>query len=683
MFFSFFQFCPRESLATVSPAHPTTTWLFYTMLLQIWLWCVVAVHALDLFAPPRYKKGDSVELLLNKIESDHTQLPFHYHDLPFVCYDRSKKAKPMLLGEILRGDRLWESNYKLTFKEDKQCVRLCDMKTNEIGAARADYLIRNGYVAHWSVDGLPGATTFTSGNRVSKYYAAGFPLGFVKGETAFLYNHVTLVIRYHTAKDGMSSIVGFEVYPKSVINEVCPGASKSFKNFPLQLPRDKDNKLVPQNMIIPYTYSVYWREDNSVTYDNRWDLYYDNDSTATSTNIHWLSLVNLLVLVCLVSMVVAVAMFRLLKTDLQAGPALPVAQANLDQDSLSGLWKNLVNVVMVRPKWVLLLTTLMASGIQCLVAMIGVVVIFVLNSKLHFGPGSSSTFFNLHQGAFFSCLVLLLLASGFVSAYLGIVVDKLMNNEPPNSSYDLRRIRRLSCLFAGTLPFTVLCVVLFLNLFVWAKESSSALPFGTIVVLVVMFAIIELPLGILGGTLGNRFRFGARSVMVTSYVPDSKSSSKSAPRRSLVMNPVVSTLAFGLIPFGIVYVDLLFIFNSIWLEKTTFYYMYGFLLLTVVLLLVVVGESAIVATYLSLAMYNNPQWQWLCFRVGSSIGWYIYAYTVYYFVSYLLMADVVSILIYFSYMALVAVAIGVSCGAFAVVTSMVFVRNIYGLVKAD
>lgn len=635
------------------------------------------------FSPKHYKNGDKVELLLNKVESDHTQLPFRYNNLPFVCYDRTKRAKSLLLGEILRGDRFWESNYELHFGVDKPCTRLCDMSATENGISRADNLIRNGYVIHWQLDGLPGATTFVSANHNSKYYAAGFPLGFLKDDTTYLYNHVVLVIRYHTEKDGQHSIVGFEVYPKSVNNEVCPGSSKKYKNLPLSLPRDKGGKLVQKKTRIPYTYAVYWREDNSVTYENRWDLYYENDNSASSNHIQWLSLINLLVLVCLVTLVVAIAIIRLLKTDLQSGPTIPLTKADIDADmGGSGQWKNLVNVVMQRPAHVLILSTLTASGVQFLVALVGVVLIFVLNSKLSPGSGSSSTFFNNHQGAFFTCSVVLLLASGFVSGFVGIIVDKILNNEHPNTLFNARRTRKLSCFFAGALPLTILCVVLFLNLFVWAKESSSALPFGTILVLILLYSMIELPLGMLGGDLGNRFKFSAQSFIVTSYIPDDKGAKKHI-RKSFVMSSVVSVLAFGLIPFGIVYVDLLFIFNSVWLEKTTFYYMYGFLLLTTLILLIVIAESAILATYLSLTLYNNPNWQWLCFRVGSSIGWYIYAYSIYYFMWYLHMSDFVSILLYFSYMALVSAAVGIGCGAVAVLAAIVFIRRIYGVVKVD
>lgn len=645
----------------------------------VFLHLLSLISALELFAPNTYKKGDRVELLFNKIESDHTQLPFHYHDLPFVCNDKSKKAKSMLLGEILRGDRFWETNYELDFKLDRPCARLCDITTTHGGIARADSLIRDGYVAHWHLDGLPGATTFTSENHISKYYAAGFPLGFVKDDVTYLYNHMMLVVRYHTETDGSYTIVGFEVYPKSVSDTHCPGATKNYKNFRLLSPKEKLEKST-EKTLIPYTYAVYWREDNSISHANRWYMYYENDHSLASKTIHWFSLVNLLVLVCLVSLAAAVVVFKLIKTDLQSGPAIPISQGATS----FGPWKRLVNDVMKPPPAPLALSTLTAYGLQSFVASLGVMVIFVLNSKLTFGQGSSaSAFFNNHQGAFFTCSVILLLASGFVSAYVGVFAHKLLSNVHPNTVYERRQVLILSCLFSGLLPFTILSVVLFINLFVWAKESSNALPFGTIVVLILLFAIIEVPLGVLGGTIGNKLQLRPKSFFVKTYIPDKSTGLKPRGTPSLVMNPLVGAAVFGLIPFGVIYVDLLFIFNSVWLEKTTFYYMYGFLLSTMFLLAVVVGESAIVGTYVSLAVYNNPNWQWLCFRICSSIGWYIYGYTIYYFVFHLHMSDFVSVLIYFVYMALVSCTIGTTCGAVGVLTALVFVRYIYGGVKAD
>lgn len=649
----------------------------------LFLYLLAVSTALDLIHSKRYyQKGESVDLLLNKIESDHTQLPYRYHDLPFVCHDKTKRAKTPSLGEVLKGDRLWESNYQLRFGEDIPCARLCDMSATPKAISWADSLIRKGYVVHWVLDGLPGATTFQSSNSRSKYYAAGFPLGFVQNDVSYYYNHVLLVVRYHVEQNGLYSIVGFEVYPKSVIDESCPGSSKNFKNFPLHL-KDSSGNPKQDRTLIPYTYAVYWREDKSVSHENRWDLYYENDNSATSRNIHWISLVNSIVLVCLVSLVVAVVLVRFLRTDLKASPLIPTAEVKGEPASYN-LWQSLSNVAIQKPMGAFLLSCLCAAGVQTIIAMMGVVVIFVLNSKLSLGSGtSSSIFFENHQSAVFSTSLLFLLASGYVSAYIGIILHKLLSNEHPNTQFPFSKICRLGCFFAGGLPLSLLTAILFINLFVWAKESSNALPFGTIVVLILMFTLIQIPLGILGSFHGNKFTFLNKSCFINSYSPPDKGFVKRNSNKTLFFRPVLSVIAFGLIPFGIVYVDLLFIFNSVWLEKTTFYYMYGFLLLTTVLLLIVVAESTIVATYITLSVFKNPDWQWLCFQVGSSIGWYIYAYTTYYFIRYLLMSDIVSVLIYFAYMALVSAAVGVAGGAVGVITATIFIRKIYGAIKMD
>lgn len=152
----------------------------------------------------------------------------------FVPYEQCQTSS-FILGEILRGDRIWQSGYDLKFGIDQPCLRLCDLRATQSGIRRASNLIKDGYVVHWSIDGLPGATTFETNNHRRKYYAAGFPMGFVdENDISYLYNHVMLVIRYHRGvTNGEYTIVGFEVYPKSVINEECPGTRKDYQNFPL------------------------------------------------------------------------------------------------------------------------------------------------------------------------------------------------------------------------------------------------------------------------------------------------------------------------------------------------------------------------------------------------------------------------------------------------------------------
>lgn len=656
----------------------------YIFIASVLFLFVQFVCAFDLgFSPSYYRHGEQVDLIVNKVESDNTQLPYSYRDLPFVC--PPDEQVDLSLGEILRGDRLWKSKYDLKFGVDMHCLRLCDLITKETGMQKADTLIKNGYVVHWLVDGLPGATTFVSGNRNNKYYAAGFPLGFTKDKVSYIYNHVMIVIRYHREPSNpmLNSIVGFEVYPKSVSNEECPGSSKNYDNYAITLEKDAKGNLLPQKTIIPYTYSVYWREDNTIDYNSRWDLYYENE-TSSNHQIHWFSIVNSLVLLFLVSLIVAVVLLRVLKSDIQSNsPSLPT---NEYDNAMNSSWKNLSNEITKRPKLALPLSVLVASGIQLIIAAIGVIVIFFINSKFSIGSSSSSnTFFNNHQGAFFSISLTFFVISGIIPSFCGIILHKIFNNDHLNSEYNKSKTFLSSILFSGFLPSMILSIVLFLNFFVWAKHASTALPFGTIIVLLLVFFIVQLPLGIIGGYYGNIYKFDNKSFLLSKgdKVEGEFKSLKAKKKNSWLLSPIFSVMIFGLIPFGIVYVELLFIFNSVWLEKTTFYYMYGFLLMTTVILIVIIAESTIIATYISLAVYNNPNWQWLSFHAGSSIGWYIFGYSVYYFVYYLRLNDFVSALLYFSYMALSSCLIGIACGSVGVLTALLFIKKIYSSIKVD
>ncbi|EGV60618.1 hypothetical protein PSN45_001613 [Yamadazyma tenuis] len=651
---------------------------------------------LDLgLSPKYYKKGQKVDLLVNKVESDHTQLPFGYFDLNFVCpASREKKPLHISLGEILRGDRLWESDFKLAFGKDISCARLCDFLAKVPQITFADRLIKQGYVVHWSIDGLPGATTFVSNNKNSKYYAAGFPLGFFEDDISYLYNHFMLVIRYHSEKKhpGMHTIVGFEVYPKSVVDETCPGSSKSYENLALKLPEGKKGKVA--KLRIPYTYSVYWREDNSIDYANRWELYYANETHSASTKIHWLSFLNSVVLVSLLTLVVVIILVRINRLDSKNSDSSPNLALTAEIDnafSKNAAWKNLGGAVTKRPVFPLLLSMLVSSGLQLIIATVGIILSVIIKSQLDYNKARGGEFSN-YQGAFSSLALSCFVMSGILPSFFGFVLYKIFNNENLSVQIPPAKAVKLSILFSGFLPCLVLSVMLFFNFFVFAKESSNALPFGSIVILLILFFLIVLPLGLIGGYYGNKLKFNKKSIMFFSekgkdspnFVPQvNVSTTAKRALMSVIRNSTIVMLIYGLIPFGIVYVELSFIFNSIWLEKTTFYYMYGFLFLTTLSLIIIVSESTIIGIYISLVIENNPNWQWLSFRIGSSIGLYIYAYSIYYFFSLLNVQDFVSILLYFGYMALVSVLIGIAGGSVAVLTGMVFIKKLLTSTKAD
>ncbi|CAO3656790.1 unnamed protein product [Mucor fragilis] len=64
-----------------------------------------------------YHLNDSVPLVVNKITSIKTQVPFAYGELPFACpsYDTTRRQQRSLvnLGHILQGDRYMKSSFEV------------------------------------------------------------------------------------------------------------------------------------------------------------------------------------------------------------------------------------------------------------------------------------------------------------------------------------------------------------------------------------------------------------------------------------------------------------------------------------------------------------------------------------------------------------------------------------------
>ena len=266
----------------------------------------------------------------------------------------SGRSVPLNLGEVLRGDRIRTSDYDLNMGVDQECRYLCSHDVDRRGLKRARELIGDGYVAEWIVDNLPGATSFVTVDKSRKYYAAGFKIGEKDyspstGKPRWLiHNHVTLVVRWRKApgRDGDNGgkvIVGFEVYPKSINSNDrndtgCPYHLHDVaESMELYLPSNETTKTnkypfssytPPEEeeeeedlddgakLTIPYTYSVYFREDDSIEWSNRWDMYFVNQEQ--SSKIHWLAILNSIFIAGLLTTAVAVILARTIKGDIKA-----------------------------------------------------------------------------------------------------------------------------------------------------------------------------------------------------------------------------------------------------------------------------------------------------------------------------------------------------------------------------
>lgn len=133
-----------------------------------------------------------------------------------------------------------------------------------------------------------------------------------------------------------------------------------------------------------------------------------------------------------------------------------------------------------------------------------------------------------------------------------------------------------------------------LNLLVWAQGSSTALPFGTLVGLAALWLLIQVPLVYSGSWFGYHKCKPWEHPTKTSTIP------RQIPDAAWYTKGNYSILGAGLIPFAVIFIELLFVFRSLWQDKSGYYYVYGFLSVISLVHILTIIEVTIVAVYILL-----------------------------------------------------------------------------------
>jgi transmembrane 9 superfamily protein 2/4 len=130
-----------------------------------------------------------------------------------------------------------------------------------------------------------------------------------------------------------------------------------------------------------------------------------------------------------------------------------------------------------------------------------------------------------------------------------------------------------------------------LNLFVWAQASSTAIPFGTLVSLAALWLLIQVPLVYAGSWVGYVKVKPWNHPTRTSVIP------RQIPPQPWYMKTVRGTLLTGLVPFAVLFVELLFVFRNLLQDKSGYYYVFGYFSVVCTILIVTISEVAIIVTY--------------------------------------------------------------------------------------
>jgi len=524
-----------------------------------------------------------------------------------------------------------------------------------VEAQRFVSLIDGDYNVHMMLDGLPNL----NGLRETQHSKRGFPVGFYRevgnGKRAhFLNNHLSMAILYNkgTEFEGIR-VVGFKIQPFSVKHDFTTDSLGNKKSDFCKNTTNLDfSKVTELQQIdsktgeIAFTYDVIWVQSD-IKWSHRWDIYLTADP---DREIHYFSIVNSLMITLFLTGVVAMIMLRALNKDIRM---YNEAQSIEEAQEESG-WKLVHGDVFRCPSiFPDLLAALVGTGVQLFIMTLTTI------SFAFMGFLSPA-----NRGGMLTTVLVLFVLSGSAAGYWSARIYKFFGKKEWKKNILLTAI-----LFPGI----VFSIFWMLDISMWIEGSSTAVPFGTFVGLLLMWLGVSAPLVLLGSYWGFKAPAISLPVRINQIA-------RHIPEQSFYASTIFSAILGGVLPFGAVCIELFFIMSALWLHQI--YYVFGFLSVVFLILVVTCAEIAIVMCYFQLCG-EDYRWWWRSFIGPGTSSLYLFAYSIWYYISKLELERGLTSFIYFGYMLLISIAFAILTGTVGFLSCFWFTRRIYAAIKVD
>eukprot|EP01018_Ginkgo_biloba_P034370 Gb_13844 [translate_table: standard] len=559
----------------------------------------------------KYNAGDPVTLWVNKVGPyNNPQETYNYYSLPFCHPGNNPTHKWGGLGEVLEGNELIDSQIDIKFGKNVDKSKICKLELDSEKVQQFKDAIENMYWSEFFMDDLP-LWGFVGELHPDKN----------EDQRHLLYTHKNLVVK-----------------------------SNNDQIIHLNLTQENPQPLVAGKML-ELTYSVKWVNTN-ITFPRRFDVYLDYPFF--EHQIHWFSIFNSFMMVIFLTGLVSMIMMRTLRNDYAKYAREDDDLETLDRDgSEESGWKLVHGDVFRSPRNLVLLSALVGTGAQ-LALLVLLVILLAIIGMLYVGRGAIVT-------TFIVCYALTSFISGYVSGGL-------------YSRNDGKHWVKSMVLTASLFPFMCFGIGFILNTVAIFYRSLAAIPFGTMVVVFIIWAFISFPLALLGTVVGRNWSRASDNPCRVKTIP------RPIPEKKWYLTQSVVSLMGGLLPFGSIFIEMYFVFTSFWNYKV--YYVYGFMLLVFLILVIVTICVTIVGTYFLLNA-ENYHWQWTSFFSAASTAAYVYLYSIYYYYMKTKMSGFFQTSFYFGYTLMFCLGLGILCGAVGYLGSSMFVRRIYRNIKCD
>ncbi|XP_057793619.1 transmembrane 9 superfamily member 1 [Salvia miltiorrhiza] len=559
----------------------------------------------------KYQEGEAVTLWVNKVGPyNNPQETYNYYTLPF-CRPKGKAThKWGGLGEVLGGNELIDSQIEIKFKRDVEKTPICEIELDATKVKHFKDAIDNSYWFEFFMDDLP----------LWGFVGEALP-DRTHDNRHVLLTHKNLVINYNE-------------------NQIIHVNLTQENAQPLE-----------EGRVLEMTYSVKWVPTNT-SFARRFDVYLDYPFF--EHQIHWFSVFNSFMMVIFLTGLVSMILMRTLRNDYakyaREDDDLETLERDVNEESG---WK-LVHGDVFRPtQHLALLSAVVGTGAQ-LSTLVLLVIILAIVGMLYIGRGAIVT-------TFIVCYAFTSFIAGYVSGGM-------------YSRHGGKSWIKSMILTASLFPFLCFGIGLILNTVAIFYGSLAAIPFGTMVVVFVIWAFISFPLALLGTVVGRNWSGAPNNPCRVKTIP------RPIPEKKWYLTPSIISLMGGLLPFGSIFIEMYFVFTSFWNYKV--YYVYGFMLLVFVILIIVTVCVTIVGTYFLLNA-ENYHWQWTSFFSAASTALYVFLYSIYYYYVKTKMSGFFQTSFYFGYTLMFCLGLGILCGAVGYLGSNLFVRRIYRNIKCD
>uniref|UniRef100_A0A061RAB8 Transmembrane 9 superfamily member n=1 Tax=Tetraselmis sp. GSL018 TaxID=582737 RepID=A0A061RAB8_9CHLO len=568
----------------------------------------------------KYAVGDPVKLWVNKVGPyNNPQETYNYFTLPFCKPRPDDKPEHRWggLGEVLEGNELINSQVDIRFRLDVPKRVLCEDPLSSESVTVFKNAIKEHYWYELFMDDLPIWGFVGEYVSAETSRAEGGPAE----EQIYIYTHKSFDINYNGNR----------------IIQV---------NLTSESPRP-----LVEGSNLEFTYSVKWQQ-TSIPFRRRFERYLDYNFF--EHQIHWFSIFNSFMMVIFLTGLVSMILMRTLRND--------YAKYSREEDDLETLerdvseesgWKLVHGDVFRPPRHLAMLAALVGTGAQLTLLVLAVIVITIAGALF------------VERGTIVTVFIICYALTSFVGGYV-------------SGSFYLRNEGkawiRAMLLTAGFYPGITMAIAFALNIVAIFYHSLAAVPFGTMVIIALLWGFISFPLCLFGTVVGRNWNGVSDNPCRVKRIPSP------IPLKKWYLRPSIVAALGGLLPFGSIFIEMYFIFTSFWNYKV--YYVYGFMLLVFIILIIVTVCVTIVGTYFLLNA-ENYHWQWTSFCSAASTAGYVYLYSIHYFFMKTKMTGLFQTLFYFGYTAMFCLALGVICGATGYLGSSMFVRRIYRNIKCD